>query len=192
MSVVMNTTDDKANFLVGTQGEICDFLIANKESTDLRNVDYDIPLKEPPKCKEDASTIFEAETKEEEEYEILSSKDFFDNVKIKSIDEPVKKKDEPLPKGVPVSFLKITNIEDGYKWYKYYYPKYPDEIIRIMCRSQWGKPLSKKVLKNEAKKQRKDEYKKECKRKGIKFNEKRYKKEPALKITNKPIIVSFQ
>lgn len=190
----MNTTDDKANFLVGTQGEICDFLIANKETTDLRNVDYDIPVKEPPKSKEDASTIFEAETREEEEYEILSSKDFFDNVKIKSIDEPVKPKakDEPLPKGVPVSFLKITNIEDGYKWYKYYYPQYPDEIIRIMCRSQWGKPLSKKVLKNEAKKHRKEEYKKECKRKGIKFNEKRYKKEPALKITNKPIIVSFQ
>ena len=169
MTTVIHTTDEKANFLVGTQGEIRDFLIANKEITDLRNLDYNIPLYKPTKSIEDATSIFDNQ-------ELADKLQFEEEIKIDNVAND--------NTAVPMSFLQIKTIEDGYKWYKYYYPNYPEEVIRIMTRSQWGKPMTKKILKAEHKKHLKTE----AKKKNVRFNK---KKQPALKITNKPILVTF-
>ena len=172
MTTVIHTTDEKANFLVGTQGEIRDFLIANKETTDLKDIDYSIPLYRPTKSVEDANTLFD----NQEKADIIA---FEESRKIDNITNETT--------SVPMSFLQIKTIEDGYNWYKYYYPKYPDEVIRIMTRSQWGKPMTKKILKAEHKKH----LKKEAKKHNPRFNTGK-KRQPSLRISNKPILLTFQ
>lgn len=54
--------------------------------------------------------------------------------------------------GLPLSFIQIETEEQGIEWYKIHYPKIPDDLLPIIARYHWGKPITKKGLKNERKK----------------------------------------
>ena len=51
---------------------------------------------------------------------------------------------------LPISFTKIKSVEDGIKWYNHHHSNYPDEVIEIICRRQFGdmpKKHSRKIKK---------------------------------------------
>ena len=84
--------------------------------------------------------------------------------------------------GLPLSFLQIETEEAGIEWYEKHYPKIPTDLLPIIngvnfavffpsgenflsllpiiARYHWGKPITKKSLKNEKKKIQKDLHKK--------------------------------
>jgi len=39
---------------------------------------------------------------------------------------------------LPLSFTRIKGVEDGIRWYKHHHPYYPDSVIEIICRKQFG------------------------------------------------------
>ena len=56
----------------------------------------------------------------------------------------------------PMTYAGITNTTDGEQWYRDTYPNLPEDFYGIIARYTWGQPLTKKSIKNEVKKVRKN------------------------------------
>ena len=57
---------------------------------------------------------------------------------------------------VPISYAQIKNPEQGEEWYRAKYPDLPDDFYGIIARYTWGQPQTKKSIKNEVKKVKKN------------------------------------
>ena len=82
-------------------------------------------------------------------------------------------------KGIPLSFLNVSSVEEGEIWYREH-TKFPDCMVAILSRYQWGdlrRPVNKKAAKN-AKKQEKRKKAKE-------------KKKDKYSISYEPCVVKF-
>lgn len=88
-----------------------------------------------------------------QEYTELRNVDYF-------IDEDCK---------LPMSFARISNVEEGIEWYSYYHPELPDDIIPMLARHQFGKLPKKHTRHSTARRQPK----------------------PSLTIKNEPITLTF-
>ena len=56
--------------------------------------------------------------------------------------------------GLPLSFLRVTTVEEGEQWYREH-TKHPECIIPLLARYQWGslrKGINRKQIKNDRKK----------------------------------------
>ena len=51
----------------------------------------------------------------------------------------------------PLSYMHIDNIEDGYDWFKYKYPKLPDELCEVMSKYHFGDELKTPEVEHEVK-----------------------------------------
>lgn len=40
--------------------------------------------------------------------------------------------------GPPLSFTQIKTVEEGEEWYRSHHPEFPDDILKIMARHQFG------------------------------------------------------
>lgn len=89
-------------------------------------------------------------TAEEKEDERTSSKyvDYSIPAEILNQDRKDKIHKDPLP----LSFIQIKTEEEGIEWYSINYPKIPTDLLPIIARYHWGKPITKKGLKKEKKK----------------------------------------
>jgi len=56
----------------------------------------------------------------------------------------------------PMTYAGIHNTQDGEQWYRDTYPDLPDDFYGIIARYTWGQPQTKKSIKNEVKKIRKN------------------------------------
>tara|TARA_R110000796_G_scaffold94086_2_gene198814 strand:+ start:367 stop:831 length:465 start_codon:yes stop_codon:yes gene_type:complete len=52
----------------------------------------------------------------------------------------------------PLSYAMIDNTEQGEEWYRQKFPNLPEDFYGIIARYQWGQPQTKKSIKNEVKK----------------------------------------
>ena len=56
----------------------------------------------------------------------------------------------------PLSYAQITDPQQGEMWYRDTYPDLPEDFYGIIARYTWGQPQTKKSIKNEVKKIRKN------------------------------------
>tara|TARA_R100001015_G_C4608088_1_gene163258 strand:- start:225 stop:704 length:480 start_codon:yes stop_codon:yes gene_type:complete len=56
----------------------------------------------------------------------------------------------------PLSYATINNPEQGEMWYRCKFPDLPEDFYGIIARYTWGQPQTKKSIKNEIKKVRKN------------------------------------
>ena len=56
----------------------------------------------------------------------------------------------------PLSYTMISNSEQGEMWYRQKFPDLPEDFYGIIARYTWGQPQTKKSIKNEVKKVKKN------------------------------------
>tara|TARA_R110002012_G_scaffold305836_1_gene510128 strand:- start:56 stop:520 length:465 start_codon:yes stop_codon:yes gene_type:complete len=77
-------------------------------------------------------------------------------VVIKKGDEANEDSVGTLDTTTPMTYAGITNTDDGEQWYRDTYPNLPDDFYGIIARYTWGQPQTKKSIKNEVKKIKKN------------------------------------
>ena len=56
----------------------------------------------------------------------------------------------------PLSYIACKSAEEGELWYRTKYPDFPEDFYGIIARYTWGNPQTKKSIKNEVKKVKKN------------------------------------
>ena len=56
----------------------------------------------------------------------------------------------------PLSYAMINNSEQGEMWYRTKFPDLPEDFYGIIARYTWGQPQTKKTIRNEVKKIKKN------------------------------------
>tara|TARA_R110000824_G_scaffold222106_1_gene409469 strand:- start:6388 stop:6930 length:543 start_codon:yes stop_codon:yes gene_type:complete len=88
--------------------------------------------------------------------EIIGREMFDYGVVIKKGKEETEKDCGTLDTTAPLSYATINNTETGELWYRESMPNLPEDFYGIIARYTWGQPQTKKSIKNEVKKIKKN------------------------------------
>tara|TARA_R110000822_G_scaffold9968_2_gene38120 strand:+ start:63 stop:602 length:540 start_codon:yes stop_codon:yes gene_type:complete len=88
--------------------------------------------------------------------EILERDKIDYGVVIKKGDEETENSTGSLDTTIPLTYYQITEPEEGELWYREKHPNLPEDFYGIIARYTWGQPQTKKSIKNEIKKVKKN------------------------------------
>ncbi len=99
----------------------------------------------------------EEDIKEKNNLPEIIGREMFDyGVVIKEGEKETEKDCGTLDTTAPLSYASINDAKSGELWYRETYPDLPEDFYGIIARYTWGQPQTKKSIKNEVKKIKKN------------------------------------